>query len=88
MLVKFLGQRYSEKNSKFKKNRLTMLFWHLLGRENAHIRQVCSAFRSVAASKLLLLYNFCGVLLGENLSSVAAGVARLRATPPKIQAKA
>ena len=53
-----------------------MLFWHLLGHENAHIRQVCSAFRSVAASKLLLLYNFGGVVGVENLSSVAAGVAR------------
>ena len=32
--------------------------WHLLGRENAHIRQVCCAFHSIASSKHLRYMNF------------------------------
>ena len=105
-----------------------MLFWHLLGRENAHIRssmlrfslgrsfkiaiviqffcflEVCSfgicsvtknahirqvncGFSVCESLKIPLLYDFRGVDVNY-LSSVAAGVARLRATPPKIQAKA
>ena len=76
-MVKFLGQRYSEKNSKFKKNRLTMLFWHLLGRENAHIRPSMLRFSFGRSFKIAIVIQFFGGVVGVNyLSSVAAGVAR------------
>ena len=65
-----------------------MLFWHLLGREKAHIRQVCCGFSVCESLKIPLFIRFQGVEGVNYLSSVAAGVARLRATLPKIQAKA
>jgi hypothetical protein len=58
VLVKFLGQRYSEKNSKFNKNRLTMLFWHLLGHENAHIRPSMLRFSFGRSLKIAIVIQF------------------------------
>ena len=69
-----------------------MLFWHLLGRENAHIRSSMLRFSLGRSFKIAIVIQFLGSVEGafwcENLSSVAAGGgALLCATPPKIQAK-
>ena len=56
-----------------------MLFWHLLGRENAHIRSSMLRFSLGRSFKIAIVIQFlggCWVVDVNYLSSAAAGVAR------------
>ena len=57
-----------------------MLFWHLLGRENAHIRSSMLRFSLGRSFKIAIVIQFlggCWVVDVNYLSSAAAGVAHI-----------